>query len=80
MTKWIEKNEAILNIGNLPMNFGESQAKKSMEPLNNTIHDILYGDQDDLDSYEFNESFIKNIKDTEKEESIEIADLNQLFE
>ncbi|RAP45764.1 MAG: hypothetical protein BZ134_00130 [Methanosphaera sp. SHI1033] len=80
MTKWMEKNEA-MKVGNLPVNFGEIQAKKSMESLNNIIDDILQGDQEDSDdSYQFNESFIKTIKDREKQKSIEITDLNQLFE
>ncbi len=76
----MEKNEA-MKVGNLPVNFGEIQAKKSMESLNNIIDDILQGDQEDSDdSYQFNESFIKTIKDREKQKSIEITDLNQLFE
>lgn len=80
MTKWMEKNEA-MKVGNLPVNFGEIQAKKSMESLNNIIDDILHEDQEDSDdSYQFNESFIKTIKDREKQKSIEITDLNQLFE
>ena len=76
----MQKNEAIMRVGNLPLDFGETQAKKSMEPLNNTIHDILYGDQEKLDSYQFNEHFIKSVKDREKQKSIEINDLNQLFD
>ncbi len=80
MNKWMQKNEAIMRVGNLPLDFGETQAKKSMEPLNNTIHDILYGDQEKLDSYQFNEHFIKSVKDREKQKSIEINDLNQLFD
>lgn len=80
MTKWMEKNEA-MKVGNLPVNFGEIQAKKSMESLNQIINDILHEDQEDSDdSYQFNESFIKTIKDREKQKSIEITDLNQLFE
>lgn len=65
------KNET-MKVGNLPVNFGEIQAKKSMESLNNIIDDILQGDQEDSDdSYPFNESFIKTIKDREKQKSIE---------
>lgn len=67
-------------VGNLPLDFGETQAKKSMEQLNNTIHDILYGDQEKLDSYHFNEPFIKSVKDREKQKSIEINDLNLFLE
>ena len=75
----MKKNEA-MKVGNLPVNFGETQAKKSMESLNQIINDILYEDQEDSnDSGQFNESFIKSIKNTEKQESIEIKDLNQLF-
>lgn len=65
-------------VGNLLLDFGETQAKKSMEQLNNTIHDILYEDQEKSDSY--HESFIKSVKDREKQKSIEINDLNQLDE
>lgn len=80
MTKWMEKNEA-MKVGNLPVNFGETQAKKSMESLNQIINDILHEDQEDSnDSDQFNESFIKSIKNSEKQKSIEITDLNQLFE
>lgn len=76
----MEKNEA-MKVGNLPVNFGETQAKKSMESLNQIINDILHEDQEDSnDSDQFNESFIKSIKNSEKQKSIEITDLNQLFE
>lgn len=76
----MEKNEA-MKVGNLPVNFGETQAKKSMESLNQIINDILHEDQEDSnDSNQFNESFIKSIKNSEKQKSIEITDLNQLFE
>ena len=75
----MKKNEA-MKVGNLPVNFGETQAKKSMESLNQIINDILHEDQEDSnDSDQFNESFIKSIKNTEKQESIEIKELNQLF-
>lgn len=68
-------------VGNLPVDFGEKEAEKSMESLNKKVNDILQGDQEDSDdSYQFNESFIKTIKDREKQKSIEITDLNQLFE
>lgn len=67
-------------VGNLPLDYGETQAKKTMERLENTIHDILHGDQEKLDSYHFTEPFIKSVKDREKQKSIEINDLNQLFE
>lgn len=70
----------VKRVGNLPLDFGETQAKKSMESLNNTIHDILYEDQEKDDSYHFNEPFIKSVKDREKQKSIEINDLNQLFD
>ncbi len=66
----MQKKEDIKKVGNLPLDFGETRAKKSMEPLNNTIHDILYGDQKKLDSYHFNEHFIKSVKDREKQKSI----------
>lgn len=56
----------MLRVGNLPLDFGEIQAKKAMKPLNNTIHDILYGDQEKLDFYHFNEHFVKSVKDREK--------------
>lgn len=78
--KIFEKEQDRLKVGNLPVNFGETQAKKSMESLNQMINDILHEDQEDSnDSYKYNESFIKSIKNTEKQESIEIKDLNQLF-
>lgn len=67
-------------VGNLPVDFGEKEAEKSMESLNQIINDILHEDQEDSnDSDKYNESFIKSIKNTEKQESIEIKDLNQLF-
>ena len=67
-------------VGNLPVDFGEKEAEKSMESLNKIINDILHEDQEDSnDSDKYNESFIKSIKNTEKHESIEIKDLNQLF-
>ncbi len=33
MNKWMEKNEAMLRVGNLPLGFGEIQAKKSYETI-----------------------------------------------
>lgn len=82
MNNWIEKIEARMKVGDLPSDFGKLQAQKSMESLNSTIHDILFGNQDDLDSYQaldsyqFNERFIKSIKNREKQKSYEIKDLD----
>lgn len=64
----------------LPKNYGEIMAKRSMELLNNMIHDIVNGNQEKLDSHHFNEPFIKSVKDREKQKSIETNDLNQLFD
>lgn len=78
--KIFEKEQDRLKVGNLPVNFGETQAKKSMESLNQIINDILHeGQEDSNDSDKYNESFIKTIKAREKQKSIEITDLNQLF-
>lgn len=75
----MKKNEA-MKVGNLPVNFGEKEAEKSMESLNQIINDILHEDQEDSnDSDKYNESFIKSIKNSEKQKSIEIKELNQLF-
>lgn len=78
ITNCMKKNET-MKVGNLPVDFGEKEAKKSMKSLNNIIDDILHGDHEDSNEA-FNESFIKTIKDREKQKSIEITDLNQLFE
>lgn len=79
MIKGIGINK-LRNVGNLPLDFGEKEAEKSMESLNKIINDILHEDQEDSnDSDKYNESFIKSIKNTEKQKSIEIKELNQLF-
>lgn len=79
MIKGIGINK-LRNVGNLPLDFGEKEAEKSMESLNQIINELLQETQEDShDSDQVNESFIKSIKNTEKQESIEIKDLNQLF-
>lgn len=80
MKKWIEDNEEKMRVGNLPLDFGKIQAKKSMESLNNTINKILCEEENMPDSYEFKESFVKSVKDRENQESIELKNLDELFD
>lgn len=79
MNKWIENNEAVMRVGNLPLDFGEIQAKKSMESLNKTINEILSEEDDIPDSYEFKDSFVKSVKDRENQKSVELDNLDELF-
>lgn len=79
MKKWVENNEAEKKVGNLPLDFGEIQAKKSMESLNKTINEILSEEDDILDSHEFKDSFVKSVKDRENQKSVELDNLDELF-
>ena len=79
MNKLVEKDGSVMGVGSLPIDEGELRVKKTMKPLNNTIHEILCGDDDNLDSYEFNDRFVQSIKDRQKQELYEINDLDDLF-
>ena len=79
MKKWIEDNEEKMRVGDLPLDFGEVQARKSMESLNNIINEILSEEGDIPDSYEFKDSFVKSVKDRENQKSVELENLDELF-
>ena len=79
MNKWIENNETGKRVGDLPLDFGEVQAKKTMESLIKTINEILSEEDDIPDSYEFKGSFVKSVKDRENQKSVELGNLDELF-
>lgn len=70
----LEKNEILMENIDLPINYGEICASESMQPLNDTIYDIIH------ENDEFSQEFINKIKKMENEEFIDVDGLDKLFE
>lgn len=69
-----EKNEVLMESIDLPIDYGETCASKSMQPLNDAIYDIIH--ENDV----FSQEFIDKMERMENEEFIDVDDLDSLFE
>lgn len=58
----------------LPLDYGEVCAGKSMQPLNDLIYDIIH------ENDEFSDEFIVKIANMENEEFIPVDDVDDLFD
>lgn len=69
-----EKNSILVNDSStLPLNFGEIQAKKHLKKFkDNLIRDF--------NEPELNPEFIKEVQNTEKQESVLVENLDDLFD
>lgn len=64
----------ILNDVDLPLDYGEVCASKSMQPLNDLIYDIIH------ENDEFSDEFIVKIANMENEEFISVDNFDDLFD
>ncbi|MBQ6350249.1 MAG: hypothetical protein IJI42_04905 [Methanobrevibacter sp.] len=71
---FLRKNEILMECIDLPMDYGETCASESMQPLNDAIFDIIH------ENDEFSQEYIDKMKRMEKEEFIDVDDLDSLFE
>lgn len=69
-----EKNEVLMESIDLPMDYGETCASESMQPLNDAIYDIIH------ENDEFSQEFVDKMERMENEEFIDVDDLDSLFE
>ena len=66
----LEKNK-MLAVNYLSLNYGFNQDKKSMKPLNDIVSPIV--------DEEYNEDFINEMKHIDREKSIHLTNLEDLF-
>lgn len=74
MKKMVEENSAVLvdNSPSLPLNYGEIQAKKHMKEFKDKVINSF-------NEPELRPEFIEEMRNTEKEESILVENLDDLF-
>lgn len=70
----LENTDVIMKRIDLPADFFESSQNKSIDPITEDNYDVIHKDD------EFSQEFLDKIKRMEKEEFIEVNNLEELFE